>query len=319
MSYLWVEPRGTTFYRAGMIIIAALYKFVPFPNPADLCGPLARLCAQQGVKGTLLLADEGINGTIAGSRADIDAVMAHIQAFPGCDNLTWKESQTATMPFGRMKVRLRPEIVTMGVPGTNPSKDGGTHVAPVAWNALIQAPDVAVIDTRNAYEVAIGTFTRAINPEIDTFRDFPAWWQANKVRFHAKKIAMFCTGGIRCEKSTAYLKMQGVEEVYQLSGGILKYLEQVPADQSLWKGGCFVFDRRVAVTHGVVPLPYTLCHACRAPLTPQDRQRPEFEDGVQCHRCIDSYSSADRARFRERQRQMILARARGKPHIDGIS
>ncbi len=203
----------------------------------------------------------------------------------------------------------------MGVPGTDPNQIVGTYVPPQDWNELIQAPDVVVIDTRNDYEVAIGSFKGAIDPKTESFREFPQWWQANKDRFHNKRIAMFCTGGIRCEKSTAYLKDQGVDQVYHLQGGILKYLEDVPKDNSLWQGGCFVFDERVAVEHDLKPLPYSLCRACRSPLTLEDRQRPEFEQGVQCHHCVDRYGPEDRARFRERQRQMELAARRGELHI----
>ena len=298
-----------------MIIVAALYKFTAFPDPAALRGPLLALCEAQGVRGTLLLANEGINGTIAGPRAGIDAVLAHIRTLPGCSDLEWKESTAAAMPFGRMKVRLKREIVTMGVPGTDPRAIVGTYVEPADWNALISAPDVAVIDTRNDYEVAIGTFRGAVDPETESFRDFPAWWEANRDRFHNKRIAMFCTGGIRCEKSTAYLKAQGVDEVYHLKGGILKYLEEVPEDQSLWDGGCFVFDERVAVGHGLQTLPHELCRACRRPILPEDRARSEFEEGVQCHLCVGEYTEADRARFRERQRQIKLAEARGQEHL----
>ncbi|MBY6201773.1 rhodanese-related sulfurtransferase [Maritalea mobilis] len=298
-----------------MMIVAALYKFTPFPDPAALRGPLSAVCEANGVRGTLLLAREGINGTIAGSRAGIDAVLAHIRALPGCADLEWKESTAAEMPFGRMKVRLKREIVTMGQPDVDPLGSVGAYVDPADWNDLISAPDVAVIDTRNDYEVAIGTFAGAVDPETDTFRDFPAWWAENKHRFHNKRIAMFCTGGIRCEKSTAFLKQEGIEEVYHLKGGILKYLEEVPEEDSLWRGGCFVFDERVAVGHGLAQLPYTLCRACRRPLAEADTARPEYEEGVQCHHCVDEYSDADRARFRERQRQMKLAEARGAAHI----
>ncbi|SRR6056297_10996 len=300
-----------------MLTVAALYRFTRFEDPDALRAPLHAICEAHGVRGSLLIAAEGINGTIAGTREGIDAVLAHIRAFPGCADLEWKESTAAEMPFGRMKVRLKREIVTMGVPGTDPRDIVGTYVEPEDWNDLIAAPDVAVIDTRNDYETAIGTFEGAVDPDTESFRDFPAWWEANRDRFHNKRIAMFCTGGIRCEKSTAYLKAQGVEEVYHLRGGILKYLEEVPGEDSLWRGGCFVFDERVAVGHGLSVLPFTLCRACRRPLAPPDRARPEFEEGVACHRCVQEYTDADRVRFRERQRQVKLAEKRGFAHLGG--
>ena len=245
-----------------MFTVAALYHFTPFPDPAAIKPGLLDLCNDQGVKGSLLLAREGINGTIAGPRAGIDAVLAHIKALPGCARLEWKESQAAEMPFRKMKVRLKKEIVTMGQPDVDPTASVGRYVQPEDWNELITAPDVAVIDTRNDYEIAIGTFEGAEDPQTKTFGEFPAWWEANKDRFHNKRIAMFCTGGIRCEKSTNYLLEQGVEDVFHLKGGILKYLEEVPEEDSTWNGECYVFDGRVSVKHGLEQGKYNLCHAC---------------------------------------------------------
>lgn len=302
-----------------MYTVAALYHFTRFADPAAIKPGLAKLCCAQGVTGTLLLAGEGINGTIAGSRAGIDAVLAHIRALPGCADLEWKESTASVPPFARMKVRLKREIVTMGQPDVDPRARVGHYVDPADWNALITAPDVAVIDTRNDYEVAIGTFQGAVDPETASFRDFPAWWEANKHRFHNKRIAMFCTGGIRCEKSTNYLLGQGVEDVYHLKGGILKYLEEVPAEDSTWQGECFVFDRRVSVGHGLKEGPHLLCHACRRPILPEDRDHPAYEEGVACHHCVDETSAEDKARFRERQKQIALARERGEAHLGGVT
>ncbi len=298
-----------------MFTIAALYHFARLSDPVAVQGPLLALCRAQKVKGSLLLAGEGINGTIAGSRAGIDAVLAHIRDLPGCADLDWKESVSDAPPFGRLKVRLKREIVTMGQPDINPLARVGRYVDAADWNALIAAPDVAVIDTRNDYEVAIGTFSGAVDPDTHAFGEFPAWWQSNKHRFEGKRIAMFCTGGIRCEKSTNYLLGQGVEDVFHLKGGILKYLEEVPADQSLWHGQCFVFDKRVSVGHGLLPGDYTMCHACRRPLSAADRSDPLFEDGVSCHHCMSEHSDADRIRFRERQHQLALAALRGQKHF----
>ncbi|MDO5605380.1 MAG: rhodanese-related sulfurtransferase [Paracoccus sp. (in: a-proteobacteria)] len=298
-----------------MLIVAALYHFTRLPDPAALRGPLLRLASAQGVRGTLLLAPEGINGTIAGTRGAIDEMLAHIRALPGCATLEWKESGADTMPFGRMKVRLKREIVTMGQPDVDPTAATGHYVEPGDWNDLIRAGDVAVIDTRNDYEVAIGTFDGAVNPQTRSFREFPDWWRENAHRFHNKRIAMFCTGGIRCEKSTNYLLSQGVDQVYHLRGGILKYLETVAPDDSTWQGACFVFDERVSLTHGLHPGGHSLCRACRRPLTPADLGRPDYEPGVSCHHCRGEYSDADRARFRERQHQVDLAAARGQAHI----
>jgi len=282
-----------------------------------LQAPLRAVCAANAVRGSLLLAGEGINGTIAGPRDGLNEVLAHIRGLPGCAGLEWKESTSDSPPFGRLKVRLKREIVTLGVPGVDPKAAVGHYVRARDWNALISAPDVAVIDTRNDYETAIGTFRGAVDPQTESFRDFPAWWEANKDRFHNKRIAMFCTGGIRCEKSTNYLISQGVEEVYHLKGGILQYLEDVPEEESLWQGDCFVFDERVSVGHGLSQGPHALCRACRRPLTPRDMERPEYEAGVQCHHCVNEHSEADRARFRERQKQIALAKARGETHLAG--
>ena len=292
-----------------MYTVAALYHFTPFADVAALQDPLRDACEAGGVVGTLLLAPEGINGTIAGPRAGIDAALAHIRALPGCSDLEWKESTAAERPFKKLKVRLKREIVTMGQPQVDPRASVGHYVTPADWNDLISQPDVAVIDTRNDYEVAIGTFEGAVDPETKSFGEFPAWWEANKARFHNKRIAMFCTGGIRCEKSTNYLLGEGVEEVFHLKGGILKYLEEVPETDSKWDGSCFVFDRRVSVEHGLREGPHVLCHACRRPLGPADTQRPEYEAGVQCHQCVDDYTEADRVRFRERQRQLEQAKS----------
>ncbi|MDG1863896.1 MAG: rhodanese-related sulfurtransferase [Yoonia sp.] len=302
-----------------MFTVAALYHFTRFDDTSAIRGPLLDLCKARGISGTLLLAREGINGTIAGDRAGIDAVIAHIRALPGCDDLIWKESTATQAPFHRMKVRLKREIVTMGQPDVDPTTKVGHYVNPEDWNALITSPDVAVIDTRNDYEVAIGTFDGAIDPETKSFGEFPAWWEANKERFHNKRIAMFCTGGIRCEKSTNYLIGQGVDDVYHLKGGILKYLEDVPQEESIWDGECFVFDSRVSVGHGLKEGPHQLCYACRRPILPEDRSRPEFEEGVSCHQCAAETTEEDKGRFRERQKQISLAKKRGTHHIGGLT
>ena len=298
-----------------MYTVAALYHFTRFDDPVALKDPLLALAKSQGVRGTLLLAREGINGTIAGPRAGIDAVLAHVRALPGCADLEWKESTAEEEPFARMKVRLKREIVTMGQPDVDPRARVGHYVDPADWNELILSPDVAVIDTRNDYEVAIGTFEGAIDPETKSFGEFPDWWEQNKDRFHNKRIAMFCTGGIRCEKSTNYLLGQGVEEVYHLKGGILKYLEEVPEDQSTWNGDCFVFDGRVSIGHGLKEGPHELCYACRRPILPDDKARPEYEHGVSCHQCVDETTDSQKDSFRERQKQVALAEQRGSRHF----
>lgn len=293
-----------------MYTIAALYHFTRFDDPAAMKPALLEHCVAQGVKGTLLLAPEGINGTIAGPRAGIDAVLAYLRALPGCAGLEWKEATSDVPPFPRMKVRIKREIVTMGQPDVDPAAKVGNYVDAKDWNDLIRSPDVAVIDTRNDYEVEIGTFDGAIDPKTKSFGEFPAWWEENKHRFHNKRVAMFCTGGIRCEKSTNYLLGQGVEDVYHLKGGILKYLEEVPQEVSTWQGDCFVFDARVSVGHGLTEGPHILCHGCRQPILPEDMHRPEYEQGVSCHKCHANTTDWDKDRFRERQKQIKLTEAR---------
>lgn len=300
-------------YDAVMLTVAAFYHFARQEDPSLRQAPLRALALAHAVRGSILLAREGVNGTIAGARDDVMAVLDHIRAWPGFAGLQWKESPAEQMPFGRMKVKLKAEIVTMGQPEVDPAARVGHYVLPKDWNALIADPDVALIDTRNDYEVMIGTFAGAVDPGTRSFRDFPAWWETNKDRFAGKRIAMFCTGGIRCEKSTNYLLGQGLNEVYHLQGGILKYLEEVPADKSTWQGECYVFDDRVSVGHGLIPGDYITCGACRRPVI--DRTSVHFEEGVSCATCVDEYTPADRARFRERQKQMMLARARGVPHL----
>jgi len=296
--------------------VAALYCFAPLARFRDLQAPLLALCKAQGVKGTLLLAHEGINGTIAGSQHGIKMVVDFITAQPELRQPELKYSTATNMPFHRMKVRLKREIVTMGVENIDPRHMAGTYVTPAEWNALIQDEDTIVIDTRNDYECAIGSFNGALDPNIKTFRDFPEWLQNHEDKLRkAKKIAMFCTGGIRCEKSTAYARSLGFDEVYHLKGGILKYLETVPPEQSLWAGECFVFDERVSVGHGLKQGELSLCRACRRPLSLQDRQHPHFEEGVSCAACHDERTEADRARYRQRHTQVALAHAQGRAHI----
>lgn len=290
-----------------MFTVSALYHFTRFDDPAALRGPMLSLCEHEGIKGTILIAAEGVNGTIAGPDQGIARLWRHIAALPGCADFEHKESSAQTMPFKRMKVRLKKEIVTMGQPNVDPRAASGHYVDPLDWNALITSPDVAVIDTRNDYEVGIGTFEGAIDPQTKTFREFPEWWAKNKHHFNNKKIAMFCTGGIRCEKSTNFLLGEGIEDVYHLKGGILKYLEHVPQEESTWEGECFVFDNRVSVGHGLVEGNYDQCYACRRPITEDDKTRSDYIKGMQCHQCIDEYTNEDRARFGERQRQIDAA------------
>ena len=299
-----------------MYTVCALYHFTRFEDHVALQKPLLDLCQSEGITGSLLLAAEGINGTVAGpTEQSIETLVAYLRTLPGCADFEYKLSTAKEQPFLRMKVKLKKEIVTMGQPDVDPKARVGNYCTPEEWNELIASDDVAVIDTRNDYEVAIGTFKGAIDPQTETFRDFPQWWEENKERFHNKKVAMFCTGGIRCEKSTNYLLGQGVQDVYHLKGGILKYLEEMPKEESLWEGECFVFDQRVSIGHGLEEGPHELCHACRRPILPEDKQRAEYEQGVSCHQCIDEYDEGRKERFRERQKQIALAKERGELHI----
>jgi UPF0176 protein len=301
------------------ITVAALYRFSSFESPADLQPPLQQLCEANGIRGTILIAQEGINGTIAGSAEGIAAVIAHIRALPGCAELDVKYSGAVKMPFHRMKVRLKNEIVTMGVDGIDPKREVGTYVQPEDWNALISDPDTIIIDTRNDYEVAIGSFEGAIDPKTKAFRDFPEWFREHRAALTANsnkpKFAMFCTGGIRCEKSTAFLKAEGIDDVYHLEGGILRYLETVPENESKWQGDCFVFDDRVSVKHGLELGSLELCHACRRPIDADDKASEKYTKGVSCPGCFEERDEAARARFAERQKQIELAKQRGEPHI----
>lgn len=297
------------------IVIAALYKFVALPDYQSLQAPLLSKCNQLGIKGTLLLAHEGVNGTVAGSRQAIDQLLDYLRLDSRLSDIDHKESYEVSMPFHRMKVKLKKEIVTMGVEDIDPNKDVGTYVAPQQWNELISDPDVVLIDTRNDYEYEIGTFERAINPNTQSFRELPSYVAENLDPQKHKKVAMFCTGGIRCEKSTAYLKQQGFENVYHLQGGILKYLEEVPKEHSLWRGECFVFDNRVAVDHDLQKGQYDMCHGCRLPITEADKQSEFYSKGVSCPKCHDKLTADQVQRFKERQKQIELANERQECHI----
>lgn len=297
------------------IVVAALYKFVSLPDFHELREPLLDHCLAQNIRGTLLLAEEGINGTVAGSREAIDSLLAYLKADPRLADLNHKESFDSSQPFYRMKVKLKKEIVTMGIDGIDPNEVVGTYVKPKDWNALISDPDVVLIDTRNDYEVEIGTFKGAVDPKTESFRQFPEYVRQNYNPAKHKKVAMFCTGGIRCEKASAFMKREGFEEVYHLEGGILKYLEEVDQPDSLWQGECFVFDNRVSVKQGLEPGEYALCHGCRWPITDADRQSDKYEEGVSCPACHDTLADEQRQRFRDRQKQIELARQRNVPHV----
>ncbi|WP_018691850.1 oxygen-dependent tRNA uridine(34) hydroxylase TrhO [Algicola sagamiensis] len=296
-------------------VVAALYKFVRLEDYVALRDPLYQTMADNEVKGTLLLAEEGINGTICGPRAGIDAVLAWLKSDARLADLTHKESHSDEQAFYRTKVKLKKEIVTMGVEGIDPNLIVGTYIKPDEWNDLISDPEVVLVDTRNDYEVAIGTFKGAVDPLTTNFREFPDWVDENLDTKKHKKVAMYCTGGIRCEKSTALLKEKGFEEVYHLEGGILKYLEEVPEEDSMWEGECFVFDQRVSVKHGLEQGSYDQCYACRMPLTEEEMQADSYLKGVSCPHCIEKTTEAQKANFAEREKQMELAKKRGTQHI----
>lgn len=297
------------------IVVVAMYKFVALPDFCDLREPLLNFCLQNNLKGTLLLAHEGINGTVAGSRQSVDALINYLRQDPRFGDIEYKESFEEQQAFYRMKVKLKKEIVTMGIETIDPKKDVGTYVEAKDWNTLISDPDVVLIDTRNYYEYAIGTFKNAINPNTTTFREFPAYVSTHLNPNSHKKVAMFCTGGIRCEKSTAFLKQQGFTDVFHLRGGILKYLEEVPESDSLWEGECFVFDNRVAVNHKLEKGQYDQCHGCRHPITEADKLSSQYLAGIACPRCYDQQTPDQRERFAERQKQMQLAKARNQVHV----
>lgn len=303
----------------SQFVVAALYKFVRLDDYEALRDPLLAFCNEYAIKGTLLLAAEGINGTISGTRDNIDSVLAYLKSDARFANLEHKESFHEASPFKRMKVKLKKEIVTMGVTDIDPARIVGTYVDPKDWNALIADPDVTVIDTRNHYEYKLGTFERALDPNTETFGEFPAYVARELDPQKHRKVAMFCTGGIRCEKSTAYLLQQGFEEVYHLKGGILKYLEDVSAEQSLWRGECYVFDDRVAVDHSLSRGKHDMCFGCGVPVTEEDKLSPLYELGVSCPACEATLTDAKRAGLRERQRQYDEAAKTGVPRVKGAS
>ncbi len=299
----------------SQIVVAALYQFSHFHDYKEWQPLLKSLCEKEDIKGILLLAEEGINGTVAGSRKGIDTLKVFLET--RFKALEYKESSADEMPFHRMKVRLKKEIVTLGVPTINPSECVGTYVEPERWNDLISDPEVLVLDTRNDYEVQIGTFQRASNPGTKIFREFPEFVKGIDKTKH-KKVAMFCTGGIRCEKASAYMLSQGFEEVYHLKGGILKYLETVPSEESLWEGECFVFDKRIAVRHGLQEGHFESCHGCRRPISDDDTKSPLYERGVSCQHCYNSMTDKQKKSARQRQRQEDLAQSRGEKHIGAV-
>jgi UPF0176 protein len=299
----------------AQIVVCALYKFVMLEDFQSLRQPLHKVMEDNQLRGTLLLAHEGINGTVAGSRLAVDTLLEWLRTDPRLADIDHKESLTDSVPFNRAKVKLKKEIVTMGVEGIDPKRVVGTYVSPENWNKLISDPDILLIDTRNDYEFKVGTFKNAINPNTESFRDFPRYIKENLDPEKHKKVAMFCTGGIRCEKSTAFLKEQGFEEVYHLKGGILKYLQDVPPEETLWEGECFVFDERVTVNLQLQKGNYDQCNACRMPITEADKAGEQYQQGVSCPHCYKKATPQQKARFSEREKQMELARQRGEAHL----
>jgi UPF0176 protein len=312
-------PAAPAEHSPGLHQIAAFYRFTPMADLAALRAELLALAEAVGVRGTILLAQEGVNGTISGPEAGVGQVLTRLRQCPGLEPLEARISWAVAQAFHRLKVRLRREIVTFGCPSVQPAQQVGTYVPPLQWDALIRDPGTLVIDTRNAYEVAIGSFAAALDPGIASFREFPAWVERELRPLVAERqpqaIAMFCTGGIRCEKASAYLLQQGFANVHHLQGGILHYLEEMPEQGSSWRGECYVFDQRVSVTHRLAPGSHSLCHACGLPLSAADRLHAAYSEGVSCHHCLDRFSEADRSRFHERQQQMQRAARRGEQHI----
>ena len=297
------------------IVVAAFYHFTPFEDPAALREPLLAQLSAHDLKGSVLLAPEGVNGTLAGSRGGIDSALKILRALPNSMHLEHKESHAESMPFYRLKVRLKKEIVTMKVPGVDPLANVGTYVAPKDWNDLITDPGTIVIDARNEFEVQMGTFEGAINPGTVSFSDLPKWLEDHRAKLEDKKVAMFCTGGIRCEKATSFLKERGIDDVFHLKGGILQYLENIPEAESRWRGECFVFDKRVSVKHDLEIGDYDVCHACRWPVNAAGRASSNYVVGVSCDHCIDQRTDTQRVGYAARQSRMELAEEQGEMHV----
>ncbi len=297
------------------VVVIAFYKFIPLNDTKSIRVPMHAACRQHHVLGTILLAPEGINGMLAGSREGIDGALAYIRSIPQFADLEHKESYCDDMPFKRLRVRLKRELITLGDATIDPLEQVGEYIEPADWNALISDPDVVLVDTRNDFEVGLGTFEGAADPNIRSFRQFPEYIKQNLDPQKHKKVAMFCTGGIRCEKATAYMLREGFEHVYHLKGGILKYFEEVPEEQSMWNGECYVFDERVSLDQNLEPGHYNACHGCGRPLSEEDVHSEMYEAGVTCPYCYDILTDAQKASFRERKRQVQLARERNETHI----